>query len=78
MNDCKCVVERDGEITFCPLHSAAKDLLKACQNALESLMAWNSIGLSGPAQDAMRKAYENSPEIKMLVSAIAKATGGTK
>lgn len=60
---------------LCQLHAAAPELLEACRNALESLRSWNTVGLSGPAQDAVRTAYENSPEIRNLIAAIAKAEG---
>jgi hypothetical protein len=57
------------------LIAAAPELLEACEVALESLRAWNSIGLPHEHQKAAREAYETSPEIQRLLKAIAKATG---
>jgi len=55
------------------LISAAPDLLDACKIALISLRAANEIGFSGDARKAIREAYEHSPEIEALKSAISKA-----
>ena len=57
---------RDGEC-------AAPKLLAACKNALESLRAWNTIGLYGKDAKLARETYEGSPEIQMLVKAITEA-----
>ena len=60
------------------LITAAPDLLEACKIALESLRAWNSVGvgLSSSQRASVIQAYEESPEIQALVKALEKA--GTK
>ena len=57
------------------LITASPDLLEACKIALESLRAWNSVGvgLSSSQRDSVISAYEESPEIQALVKAIEKA-----
>ena len=55
------------------LIEAAHDLLAACKLALESLRAWNEIGIPLDARASCSAAYEQSPEIRALVAAIAKA-----
>ncbi len=50
--DCRVRVSTKGDpIAFCPLHSAAKDLLAACEAALEDRLGWGVI-----MEAAVRKA----------------------
>lgn len=58
------------------LMAAAPELLEACRVGLESLRAFNEISMMRLPKEQREigvKAYEQSPEIKRLVAAIAKA-----
>jgi hypothetical protein len=58
------------------LIAAAPDMLAALKSAQASLRAWNTMGLSGPSAKQVAAAYENSPEMKAISAAIAKAERG--
>lgn len=68
-------VPRETALANATLIAAAPELLDACKTALDSLQAWNTMGLSKGAARMARETYEGSPEIKSIRAAIAKAEG---
>jgi len=58
-----------------PLLTAAPEMKDALVRAVETIRAMHGIGLSGPAEDGMWKLYQQSPEMKAINAAIAKAEG---
>jgi len=50
-----------------------EELVAACKGALTSLRAWNRISFTGDLEEKMWQLYRNSPEVKVIEAAIAKA-----
>lgn len=57
------------------LIAAAPDLLAALKRAVDTIRAFHGIGLNGPAEAGMWELYQQSPEMKAINAAIAKAEG---
>lgn len=55
---------------------AGPALLSALKRAVETIRAFHGIGLNGPAEEGMWRLYQQSPEMKEIHAALAKAEGG--
>jgi hypothetical protein len=55
--------------------AAAPDLLAALKAAVETIRVWESFGLADDKAAESWALYQDSPEMKLINAAIAKATG---